>query len=184
MQIEETSIPDVFIIKPKILGDERGYFLESYREEWFNARGLNVNFVQNNISRSQKGALRGLHYQIRNPQDKLVMVTHGEVLDVAVDIRQGSPTFGKFVMHRLSAENRHLMFIPGGFAHGFQVITETADFAYKCSNYYDKDGERGLFYNDPEIGIPWEEMELIVSQRDKELPLLKEIASEDLPIFG
>jgi dTDP-4-dehydrorhamnose 3,5-epimerase len=184
MQIEETSIPEVFIIKPKILGDERGYFLESYREEWFINRGLDVNFVQNNISRSQKGALRGLHYQIRNPQDKLVMVTQGEVLDVAVDIRKRSPTFGKFVIQRLSAENRHIMFIPRGFAHGFQVLTETADFAYKCSNYYDKDGERGLYFNDPEIGIPWETMELIVSQRDNELPNLKDIPTEDLPIFG
>lgn len=184
MQIEETSIPEVFIIKPKVLGDERGYFLESYREEWFINRGLDVNFVQNNISRSSKGALRGLHYQIRNPQDKLVMVTQGEVLDVAVDIRKGSPTFGKFVIQHLSAENRHIMFIPRGFAHGFQVLTETADFAYKCSNYYDKDGERGLYFNDPEIGIPWETMELIVSQRDNELPNLKDIPTEDLPNFG
>lgn len=183
MEIIETAIPDVFVIKPKIFGDDRGYFLESFRKEWFKDRGLNVDFVQSNISRSNKGALRGLHYQIRNPQDKLVMVSFGEVLDVVVDIRKNSPTFGKYVSKILSADNRLIMYIPGGFAHGFQVLSETADFTYMCSNYYDKNGERGVNYNDPELGIKWQPIPPILSQRDESMPNLKDIPDEDLPLF-
>jgi dTDP-4-dehydrorhamnose 3,5-epimerase len=183
VNIIQTNIPDVLILEPKILGDERGYFLESYREEWLFEYGIQKAFVQDNISRSRKGSLRGLHYQINNAQAKLVMVTQGEVLDVAIDIRLGSPTFGKYVMHKLSAENRNLMYIPEGFAHGFQVLSETADFMYKCSKYYDPTSERGLKWNDPAIGIEWEDLEWVISQKDQALPLLSEVNEIDLPKY-
>lgn len=181
MTILETKIPGVLILQPKILTDKRGYFLESFREQWLEEAGINKRFVQDNISRSQRGSLRGLHYQLNNAQAKLVMVTMGEVLDVAVDIRKGSPTFGQYVKHHLSAENRNLMYIPEGFAHGFQVLSETADFMYKCSNYYDPDSERGVFWNDPEIGIKWESINPIISPRDQKLQMLNSIEEQDLP---
>jgi dTDP-4-dehydrorhamnose 3,5-epimerase len=181
VNIIQTKIPDVIIFEPKILGDERGYFLESFRYEWLLKCGINKSFVQDNISRSRKGSLRGLHYQLYNEQAKLVMVTKGEVLDVAVDIRLGSPTFGKYVMHKLSAENRNLMYIPEGFAHGFQVLSETADFMYKCSNYYDPEAERGIKWNDPAIGIQWMEIEPIISNKDLNLINLNEVQEKDLP---
>jgi len=181
--IIKTAIPDVLILQPKIHGDERGYFLESYREAWLKQHGIRKTFVQDNISRSRKGSLRGLHYQIHNAQAKLVMVTQGEVLDVAVDIRLGSPTFGKYVSHKLSAENRHLMFIPEGFAHGFQVLSDTADFMYKCSEYYDPASERGIKWDDPTIGIGWESIEPVISFKDLGLHPLRDISVNDLPKF-
>jgi dTDP-4-dehydrorhamnose 3,5-epimerase len=181
--IIKTAIPEVLILQPNILGDERGYFLESYREEWMVNLGIIKTFVQDNISRSRKGSLRGLHYQIQNAQAKLVTVTLGEVLDVAVDIRLGSPTFGKYVSHKLSAENRHLMYIPEGFAHGFQVLTDSADFMYKCSNYYHPSSERGIKWDDPSISIKWESIDPIISVKDQGLSLLKDIKEHDLPKY-
>ncbi len=183
MKIIDSAIPEVRILEPRIFSDNRGYFLETYRESGLAEVGIFEKFVQDNLSKSVSGVLRGLHYQIINPQAKLVMVTKGKVLDVAVDIRRGSPTFGKYVKHVLSDENRNVMYIPKGFAHGFQVLSEEADFLYKCSDYYNPAGERGLHYLDPSIAIEWEPGRVMVSDRDQELPFMKDIPLEDLPLF-
>jgi dTDP-4-dehydrorhamnose 3,5-epimerase len=152
-----TAIPDVLILEPKVFGDQRGFFFESFNQEAFNqVTGLNANFVQDNHSRSAKGVLRGLHYQIQQPQGKLVRVVSGEVLDVAVDIRRSSPTFGKAVSVVLSGDNHKQLWIPPGFAHGFVVLTETADFLYKTTDYYAPAFERCILWNDPAIGIDWQ----------------------------
>lgn len=150
-----TAIPDVFIIAPKVFGDERGFFMESYNQRAMQALGLNQEFVQDNHSRSTHGVLRGLHYQIEQPQGKLVRVVVGEVFDVAVDLRRSSPTFGKWVGMTLSAENKHMAWIPPGFAHGFYVTSEHAEFLYKTTDYYAPEHERTLSWNDPAIGIQW-----------------------------
>lgn len=176
MNIVHTDIEGCFIIEPKIFSDERGYFYESYNKQTFkNITGFDVNFVQDNQSFSSKGVLRGLHYQIGNAaQAKLVRVLHGEVLDVAVDLRKNSPTFGKHVSVRLSAENKKQLFIPKGFAHGFLVLSQTAEFSYKCDNYYNREAERGVKYNDPALGIDWGSHgdDFIVSDKDLVLPFL------------
>ena len=156
MQAIQTEIPDVFIIEPKVFGDERGFFFESFNARRFaELTGANPEFVQDNHSRSVKGVLRGLHYQIRQPQGKLVRVVAGEVWDVAVDLRRSSPTFGKWVGVTLSAENKRQLWIPEGFAHGFVVLSETAEFLYKTTDYYAPEHERSLLWNDPELGIEW-----------------------------
>jgi dTDP-4-dehydrorhamnose 3,5-epimerase len=152
-----TAIPDVLVIAPKVFGDQRGFFFESFNEEAFNqVTDLKVKFVQDNHSRSAKGVLRGLHYQIQQPQGKLVRVVSGEVLDVAVDIRRASPTFGKAVTVLLSGENHKQLWVPPGFAHGFVVLSETADFLYKTTDYYAPAFERCILWNDPAIGIDWQ----------------------------
>jgi dTDP-4-dehydrorhamnose 3,5-epimerase len=152
-----TAIPDVLIIEPKMFGDQRGFFFESFNQEAFNqVTGLNAHFVQDNHSRSAKGVLRGLHYQIQQPQGKLVRVVSGEVLDVAVDIRRSSPTFGKAVSVLLSGENHKQLWMPSGFAHGFVVLSETADFLYKTTDYYAPAFERCILWNDPALGIDWQ----------------------------
>lgn len=157
MKVTPTAIPDVLIIEPKVFGDQRGFFFESFNQQAFHeATGLSVNFVQDNHSRSAQGVLRGLHYQISQPQGKLVRVVSGEVLDVAVDIRQASPTFGKWVSVLLTAENHHQVWVPPGFAHGFVVLSETADFLYKTTDYYAPQFERCILWNDPAIGIDWQ----------------------------
>lgn len=151
------SVPDVLIIEPKVFGDQRGFFFESFNQEAFNhVTGLNVNFVQDNHSRSAKGVLRGLHYQIQQPQGKLVRVASGEVLDVVVDIRRSSPTFGKSVSVLLTGENHKQLWMPPGFAHGFVVLSETADFLYKTTDYYAPAFERCILWNDPALGIDWQ----------------------------
>lgn len=183
MNIIETQIPEVFVIEPRFFRDDRGYFMETYRREWLESRGVTHDFVQDNLSRSGKGVLRGLHYQIINAQAKLVTVTAGEVLDVAVDLRLGSPTFGKVAMHLLSAENRKIMYIPEGFAHGFLVLSEYADFKYKCSRYYDPSGERGLYFGDSTLDIRWPIQDPILSDKDRALPMLAAIAQADLPTY-
>jgi dTDP-4-dehydrorhamnose 3,5-epimerase len=152
-----TEIPEVLIIEPKVFGDQRGFFFESFNQEAFNqVAGLDANFVQDNHSHSGKGVLRGLHYQIQQPQGKLVRVVSGEVLDVAVDIRRSSPTFGKAVSVVLSGENHRQLWVPAGFAHGFVVLSETADFLYKTTDYYAPAFERCILWNDPAIGIDWQ----------------------------
>ncbi|GAB1392833.1 dTDP-4-dehydrorhamnose 3,5-epimerase [Rhodocyclaceae bacterium] len=151
----ETAIPEVFLIEPKVFGDERGFFYESWNKQTLASIGLDVDFVQDNHSKSQRGVLRGLHYQIQHPQGKLVRVVAGEVFDVAVDLRQSSPTFGKWVGFTLSAENKRLAWIPPGFAHGFVVTSETAEFLYKTTDYYFPEHERSLLWNDPAVGIVW-----------------------------
>ncbi|MEN3366008.1 MAG: dTDP-4-dehydrorhamnose 3,5-epimerase, partial [Burkholderiales bacterium] len=154
MKVSPLAIPDVLLIEPRVFGDERGFFFESFNERTFDeAVGRRVNFVQDNHSRSAKGVLRGLHYQIRQPQGKLVRVTSGEVFDVAVDIRKGSPTFGQWVGEILSAENKRQMWVPEGFAHGFMVLSDSADFLYKTTDYYAPEHERCIVWNDATLNI-------------------------------
>ena len=157
MKITPTAIPDLLIIEPKVFGDARGFFFESFNQKAFNeAAGLDVNFVQDNHSRSAKGVLRGLHYQVRQPQGKLVRVVRGAVFDVAVDIRKGSPTFGKWEGIELTEENNKQFWVPAGFAHGFVVLSDSADFLYKTTDYYAPEFERCIAWNDPSIGIDWQ----------------------------
>lgn len=156
MKVTPTAIPDVLVIEPKVFGDERGFFYESFNQKAFNdATGLNETFVQDNHSRSAKGVLRGLHYQLQQPQGKLVRVARGAVFDVAVDIRKSSATFGKWVGVELSEENHKQLWVPAGFAHGFLVVSESADFLYKTTAYYAPEFERCIAWNDPSIGINW-----------------------------
>jgi dTDP-4-dehydrorhamnose 3,5-epimerase len=156
MKVITTKIPDVIIIEPQVFGDDRGFFLESYNEKTFAQKtGINAKFVQDNHSRSAKNVLRGLHYQIQQPQGKLVRVVIGEVFDVAVDLRKNSPTFGEWVSCLLSAENKRLFWVPPGFAHGFLVLSETADFLYKTTDYYAPEYERAILWNDPTLNIDW-----------------------------
>ena len=156
MKVTPTSIPDVLVIEPKVFGDARGFFYESFNQKAFNdATGLNLNFVQDNHSRSSKGVLRGLHYQIQQPQGKLVRVVRGAVFDVAVDIRKSSATFGQWVGMELSEENHKQLWIPAGFAHGFMVTSEMAEFLYKTTDYYAPEQERCIAWDDPDIGIQW-----------------------------
>ncbi len=156
MKVIQTAIPDVFILEPAIFGDQRGFFLESYNQQTFlNLTGVNASFVQDNHSRSGKNVLRGLHYQIKQPQGKLVRVASGAVFDVAVDLRKSSPTFGRWVGVELTGENHRQFWVPAGFAHGFLVLSEQADFLYKTTDYYAPEFERCISWNDPEIGIEW-----------------------------
>ncbi|MFA5827856.1 MAG: dTDP-4-dehydrorhamnose 3,5-epimerase [Candidatus Shapirobacteria bacterium] len=172
----ETKISGLLMIEPKVFADSRGFFLESYSQKVFADNGINTIFVQDNHSRSSKNVLRGLHFQKRPfAQDKLIRVTSGEVFDVAVDIRPGSPTYGKYESAILSAENHKMFLIPAGFAHGFCVLSETVDFLYKCSNYYSKESEGGIVYNDPDLNIPWPVENPILSDKDKLWPSLKNI---------
>src|SRR5690554_975085 len=155
MKITETKIPAVKLIEPKVFGDERGFFMETWNEKGFRDAGIDATFVQDNHSRSVKNTLRGLHYQIKQPQGKLVRVTRGEVFDVAVDLRPESPTFGHWVGEYLSEENHRMLWVPPRFAHGFLVVSDTADFQYKCTDFYAPEYERSIIWNDPEIGIDW-----------------------------
>jgi dTDP-4-dehydrorhamnose 3,5-epimerase len=183
LQIIETSLPGVLLIKPRVFEDPRGFFMETYRENTFAEAGVHEAFVQDNYSHSSRGVLRGLHYQLRHPQAKLCRVAQGEVLDVAVDIRLGSPNFGKAVAVVLSAENHAQLFIPKGFAHGFVVRSETADFLYKCSDYFDGADDRGVLWNDPAIGIDWQTDSPILSDKDRRYLPLAQIAPENLPRY-
>lgn len=156
MEVIPTRIPDVLILEPRVHGDARGFFLESFNAQTFHGvTGMDVTFVQDNHSRSSRGVLRGLHYQIRHPQGKLVRVSHGSVFDVAVDLRRSSPTFGQWVGAELSGENFRQMWIPPGFAHGFLVLSETADFLYKTTDYYAPEHERSLLWSDAHVGVDW-----------------------------
>lgn len=169
-QVETCEIEGLKIITPTVFGDERGYFMETYQYEDFKAAGIDVTFVQDNQSASKKGVLRGLHFQINYPQDKLVRVIRGEVYDVAVDLRKGSPTYGQWHGELLSAENKKQFFIPKDFAHGFLVLSDYAEFCYKCSDFYHANDEGGLLWSDPAIGVEWpipEGMELTISDKDK-----------------
>lgn len=170
MKFIPQSIPEVVLIEPTVHGDERGYFTETYRQDLFVQNVVNTTFVQDNQSKSKRGTLRGLHYQLApHAQSKLVRVVEGEVLDVAVDIRQGSPSFGRHVAVRLSAANQRQLFVPRGFAHGFLVLSETATFCYKVDNYYSRECDRGIAFDDPALGIDWgmDAAELLLSDKDK-----------------
>ncbi|MCU7798962.1 MAG: dTDP-4-dehydrorhamnose 3,5-epimerase [gamma proteobacterium symbiont of Lucinoma myriamae] len=178
MIFTKTNIPEVILIEPKVFGDDRGYFVETFRNDLFaQETGVKTTFVQDNESRSSYGVLRGLHYQLpSHAQSKLVRVIEGKVLDIAVDIRKGSPTFGQHVTAELSAENKHQLFIPRGFAHGFIVLSQTALFAYKVDNYYSPECDRGIQFDDPQLNIDWvvERAKLQLSEKDKNQPLLKD----------
>ena len=170
MKFTATKIPDVVIIEPVVHGDERGFFMETWRENTYKEAGIDASFVQDNHSRSSLGALRGLHYQVNKPQGKLVRVIQGEVFDVAVDLRKSSPTFGQWAGDILSADNRKLMWIPPGFAHGFLVLSEIAEFTYRCTDYYAPEHERTLAWNDSDIAIDWplrDGREPLLSDKDR-----------------
>ena len=176
----KTNIEGVYIIEPKIFGDNRGYFMETYNEKDFKNAGLNYNFVQDNQSKSKKGVLRGLHFQCKYPQAKLVRVLEGEVFDVAVDLRKNSPTYGKWVGVVLSAENKKQFMIPRGFAHGFVVLSEEATFAYKCDEFYHPEDEGGIMWNDLDLNIKWPyQGEPILSEKDKHHLSFKDIKVGD-----
>ena len=176
MKIERTAIPEVLIIEPRVFGDERGFFFESFNERaWQEATGLNTKFVQENHSRSMKGVLRGLHYQIQQAQGKLVRVVVGEVFDVAVDLRRSSPTFGQWVGVHLSAENKRQFWVPEGFGHGFVVLSEAAEFLYLTTDYYAPEHERAITWNDPDLAISWPvDQAPILSAKDKRAPAFKQ----------
>ncbi len=179
-QFTKTGIEGLVVVEPKVFGDNRGYFMETYNYNDFKAAGLDMVFVQDNQSKSKKGVLRGLHFQKKNPQGKLVRVVSGEVYDVAVDLRRGSDTYGKWYGVLLSAENKKQFYVPEGCAHGFVVMSETAEFVYKCTRFYDPSDEGGLMWNDPEIGIDWpvpENAELLLSEKDQHHQPLKDFES-------
>lgn len=186
MEFEKTEISDVLKVRLKAYEDPRGYFMETFRENIFREKGLVCRFVQDNLSCSDKGTIRGLHYQIEHQQVKLVTVTHGEILDVAVDIRRGSPTFGKYIGVRLSASDRQMLYIPEGFAHGFQVLADRTIVQYKCSDYYSPESERGIAWNDPDIGILWEKLPggPVISEKDLSHAKLRDMKADDLPFFA
>ncbi len=176
MKVIPTKIPDVLVIEPKVFGDERGFFFESFNQEaWQEKTGLTSSFVQSNHSRSVHGVLRGLHYQIKQPQGKLVRVVVGEVYDVAVDLRKSSPTYGQWVGEHLSADNKKCFWVPEGFGHGFVVLSEAAEFLYKTTDYYAPEHERCIIWNDPDIGVDWPlEQQPVLSEKDSKGRLLKD----------
>ena len=184
MKVHQTTLPGVLVIEPAVFGDERGFFYEGWNEQRFASHGLDLRFVQSNVSRSAYGVLRGLHYQWPNPQGKLVSVLEGEVYDVAVDIRRGSPTFGRWAAAILSAENKRHFWIPEGFAHGFAVLSESATFSYQCTALYDRAGDAAVRWNDAEIAVDWPLAAPQLSEKDANAPFLKDIAAERLPVYA
>lgn len=183
MQRVETSLPGVYILEPRVFEDARGFFLETYHRGKFAELGITADFVQDNHSRSQRGTLRGLHYQLSHPQAKLCRVILGSVLDVAVDIRRDSPTFGRWVAVELTAENKRQIFIPAGFAHGFVVLSEAAEFLYKCDAFYHPEDERGIAWNCPSLGIDWGVEQPLLSAKDQRNPSLADADPAQLPIY-
>lgn len=180
MNVTPTAIPDVLLVEPDVFGDERGFFMETWQRRKFADAGIDYDFVQDNHSRSARGTLRGLHYQIQQPQGKLVRATVGEVFDVAVDIRRSSPTFGQWVGAHLSADNKRMLWVPPGFAHGFYVTSEVAEFQYKCTDYYAPEHERSIRWDDPTLAIDWPlQGEPLVSDKDQEASWL-----EGAEVFG
>jgi dTDP-4-dehydrorhamnose 3,5-epimerase len=183
MKIIKTPLPGVLILEPKLHGDSRGFFLETYREDTLKEAGINERFIQDNHSRSTRGILRGLHYQLIQPQGKLVRVAQGAVFDVAVDVRKGSPTFGQWTGATLDEESMRMMYIPPGFAHGFLVLSDIADFIYKCTDYYHPESEQGILWDDPDIGIEWPITDIQLSERDSNNPRLQDQPEERLPQY-
>ena len=183
MIVNETTLPDLLIFKPNIYVDNRGYLLESFKSSEFDLNGLPTNFVQQNQSKSSKGILRGLHYQLNHAQGKLVWVSLGSVLDVAVDIRRNSPTFGKYESFILDDKDHKRLYIPEGFAHGFYVLSDEAIFQYMCTQIYHPEDEFGVLWNDPSLSINWPDGEKIVSDRDKKWSILDEIDPKKLPQY-
>ncbi len=185
MKVINTCLPEVKIIEPKIFGDERGFFYEDFSAERYQCLvGIQGAFVQGNLSRSSKGVLRGLHYQLQQTQGKLVSATRGAVFDVAVDVRVGSPNFGRSVSVELSEENKRQLWVPVGFAHGFMVLSETADFSYKCTDYYHPSSEKSILWNDPDLQIQWpEDIKPLLSAKDEKGTRLKDMSKSDLPVY-
>ena len=179
----KTEINGVLICKLQVFGDDRGHFTETFHIDKYAEAGIDKNFVQDNFSRSQKGTLRGLHYQLNRPQAKLVTAVTGSIFDVAVDIRHGSPTFGKWVGTILSDENHCQLYIPAGFAHGFCVLSETADVVYKCTDVYVPEDDRGIRWSDPSMNIKWPVSEPLLSNKDAQLPFIKDLQQNQLPVF-
>lgn len=184
MKVTETALPGVLLIEPQVFGDSRGFFLETFSAKRYEEAGIRGPFVQDNMSRSAKGIVRGLHLQHPNAQGKLVWVIQGAVLDVAVDVRVGSPTFGRWIAEELSEDNKRQLWIPPGFAHGFCVTSESAVFVYKCTEYYAPADEVGVSWNDPELGIPWPVVEPVVSPKDRALPRLADVDRARLPRYA
>ena len=184
MDVQETSLPGVLLITPKVFGDQRGFFQETFSQTRYERYEISKPFVQDNHSRSEKDVLRGLHYQLHNPQGKLVTVIRGAVYDVAVDIRIGSPTFKQWYGTELNDTNHHQLYVPPGFAHGFVVLSDVVDFIYKCTEYYDPKDERGIIWSDSEIGVEWPCKTPRLSQKDQANLTLKALAAQnELPIF-
>ena len=181
MNVVPTALKEVLIIEPDVYGDKRGFFMETYHLERYQKAGISQTFIQDNLSFSVKGTLRGLHFQINRPQAKLVQVVSGEIFDVAVDIRKGSSTFGKWAGVHLSSETRRQLFVPEGFAHGFCVLSETALFLYKCSDLYAQADEGGILWSDPAIGIEWPITDPIISDKDNRLPRLSSLLTHQFP---
>lgn len=181
MQVIPSEHPDVLLIEPDVFPDERGFFMETFHAKKYSQQGLPEVFLQDNHSRSTRGVLRGLHYQLEHPQGKLVRVVSGEVFDVAVDIRKGSPQFGKWVGFVLSEENQRQVYVPPGFAHGFCVLSEQADFMYKCTELYAPGDEYGIAWNDPDVGIDWPQLDYSLSDKDQHFPLLRD--ADKLPAY-
>lgn len=183
MNVIQTDIEGVLIFEPAVFGDARGFFMETWSRARYAQAGLDAAFVQDNVSSSTKGVLRGLHYQYPQPQGKLVGVLQGKVLDVAVDIRVGSPTFGKVETCILSADNHRQFYVPEGFAHGFCVLSETALFSYKCTDFYNAKTEGGILWNDPDLAIDWPIDAPSLSEKDRRCPRLKDIPKDQLPVY-
>lgn len=183
MKVLQTSLPGCVVIEPDVFADSRGYFYESFNHEKFLAVGLDLHFVQGNVSRSARGVMRGLHYQWPKPQGKLVSVVEGEIWDVAVDIRRGSPTFGRWTAVVLNAQNRRHAWIPEGFAHGFAVLSEHATFSYLCTQTYDRQADAGIRWNDASLAVDWPVGEPSVSEKDAQAPFLEDIPPDRLPIY-
>ena len=182
MKVTPTGLSEVLLLEPRVFGDARGFFFESWNEREFERRGIRARFVQDNHSRSGRGVLRGLHYQIRQPQGKLIRVVAGEIFDVAVDIRKGSPTFGRWVGVVLSAENKRQLYVPPGFAHGFCVPAEASEMEYKCTDFYAPEHEHGIVWNDPTVGIAWPVAHPLLSEKDSAFaPLTPD--RPDLPTY-
>jgi len=175
MQFLPTKIPDVILVEVPEFGDHRGFFMETYHAEKFGDGGISANFIQDNHALSQKNILRGLHYQLKFPQGKLIRCIQGEILDIVVDIRRSSPTFGQWVGGNLSSENARQLYVPSGFAHGYLVLSEHAEVEYKCTELYHPEDDYGILWNDPAIGIDWGIKNPILSEKDKQQPLLKEV---------
>lgn len=185
MKLIETPLPGVLLIEPDVFGDARGFFWETWNLRRYRDAGFpEVTFVQDNHSRSRKGVLRGIHFQLRHPQGKLVQVVTGSIFDVVVDVRVGSPTFGQWYGTVLDETNHHQLWIPPGFAHGFCALSDVADFTYKCTDFYDPEDDCGIIWDDPDIAIEWPVGELCISEKDQKLPRLRDISEDHLPVFS
>lgn len=183
LEFVQSPLPGIILIKPVVFQDTRGFFMETFHQEKYREGGIDRIFVQDNFSRSQKDTLRGLHYQLRYPQGKLIYTLRGKIFDVVADIRQGSPTFGKWEGFILSEGNRQQLYIPEGYAHGFCVLSETADVVYKCTDFYAPNDDFGVLWSDPTIGIDWPVKEPLLSEKDTKYPALDDMPEENLPVF-